>query len=253
MKHINNLSRALMPLLFLTALTNANVYAQEAAKPEAGKQVGMTFKTSDGAEVEYLLYLPKTYDAAIETKAPMTLFLHGSGERNGPLSLVAKWGPPRLAAAGKDFPFVLVSPQCPREERWNSTEQLNRLTELVDHVVSSYGVDEKKMYLTGLSMGGYGAWALAARDPTKFAAVVPICGGGKTDFAESLKDVPIWAWHGDEDGAVPFKQSVDLVDAIKEVGGTKVKFTSLEGIGHNCWSSAYATPQLYRWMMEQSR
>jgi len=250
MKRINTFSLA---LLLSIALTTARVHAQEGAAPEAGKQVEMTFKTSDGAEVEYLLYLPNTDDTASETKAPMVLFLHGSGERNGPLSLVAKWGPPRLAAAGEDFPFVLVSPQCPREDRWTSTVQLDRLTELVEHVTSNYGVDEKKMYLTGLSMGGYGAWSLAARDPTKFAAVVPICGGGKTDFAESLKDVPIWAWHGDQDGAVPFKQSVDMVDAIKEAGGTKVKFTSLEGVGHNCWSSAYATPQLYQWMMQQSR
>jgi len=240
--------------LFLAfTLTASFTQAQEDVKPEAGKQVEMSFKTSDGADVAYLLYLPKGYDAASEKKAPMMLFLHGRGESNGPLSLVAKWGPPKMAAAGADLPYVMVSPQCPKEDYWNSTVQLDRLTELMDHVASNYVVDEKKTYLTGLSMGGYGSWALAAKHPTKFAAVAPICGGGKADFAESLKDVPIWAWHGDQDGAVPFKLSVEMVDAIKEAGGTKVKFTSLEGIGHNCWSSAYATPQLYQWMMQQSR
>ena len=216
--------------LFLAfSLAASFVQAQEDVKPQAGKQVEMSFKTSDGAEVAYLLYLPKSYDAANEKKAPIMLFLHGRGESNGPLSLVAKWGPPKMAAAGNDLPYVMVSPQCPKEDYWNSTVQLDRLTELMDHVASNYVVDEKKTFLTGLSMGGYGSWALAAKHPTKFAAVAPICGGGKAEFAESLKDVPIWAWHGDQDGAVPFKDSVEMVDAIKEVGGTKVKFTSLEG------------------------
>ena len=180
------------------------------------------------------------------------LFLHGRGESNGPLSLVAKWGPPKMAAAGDELPFIVVSPQCPQEDYWNSEVQLNRLTELLDHVNSTYSVNEKKTYLTGLSMGGYGSWALAAKHPTKFAAVMPICGGGKTEFAEKIKDIPIWVWHGDQDRAVPFKQSVEMVDAIKEAGGTSIKFTSLEGIGHNCWSAAYGTPQLHQWMLQQS-
>ena len=242
-----------LTLIIAVACASANIFAQDATAPEKGKQVEMSFKTSDGAEVGYLLYLPPKYDKASEKKAPLMMFLHGRGESNGPLSLVAKWGPPRMAAAGSELPYVMVSPQCPKEDYWNSEVQLNRLTELLDHVTAEYAVNEKKMYLTGLSMGGYGSWSLAAKHPTKFAAVAPICGGGKPEFAEKLKDIPIWTWHGDQDTAVPFKQSVEMVDEIKKAGGTKIKFTSLEGIGHNCWSSAYATPQLFQWMMKQSR
>ena len=195
MKHFMMLS--LMLIVGVVSMSDAD--AQNAAEPEKGKQVEMSFKTSDGAEVGYLLYLPANYDPAGETKAPLMLFLHGRGESNGPLSLVAKWGPPKKAAAGEALPYVMVSPQCPRDDYWNKESQLNRLTELLDHVTSKYVVNEKKMYLTGLSMGGYGSWALAAKHPTKFAAVMPICGGGKPEFAEKLKDVPIWAWHGDQD------------------------------------------------------
>ena len=149
MKHFMMLS--LMLIVGVVSMSDAD--AQNAAEPEKGKQVEMSFKTSDGAEVGYLLYLPANYDPAGETKAPLMLFLHGRGESNGPLSLVAKWGPPRKAAAGDSLPYVMVSPQCPRDDYWNKESQLNRLTELLDHVTSKYVVNEKKIYLTGLSMG----------------------------------------------------------------------------------------------------
>ena len=243
---------ALLALFVSMTIANNSNAQDSAAKPEAGKQVELSFKTSDGTEVGYLLYLPKDYDTTGEKKVPVMLFLHGRGESNGPLSLVAKWGPPQLVEAGQDMPFLIVSPQCPKEDWWSSEVQLNRLTELMDEITSNYVVNEKKVYLTGLSMGGFGSWALSAMHPKKFAAVVPICGGGKVEFGEKIKDIPIWAWHGDQDGAVPFEKSVEMVDAIKKAGGDLVKFTTLEGIGHNCWSAAYATPQLYQWMLQQS-
>ena len=102
-------------------------------------------------------------------------------------------------------------------------------------------------------MGGYGSWTMAARHPERFAAVAPVCGGGKPEDASKLTDVPIWAFHGDQDRAVPFSKSVEMVDAIKAAGGTKVRFTTLEHIGHNCWSAVYATPELYNWMKQQAK
>lgn len=226
--------------------------AQEAKSESsaAGKQVELSLETSDGATVDYLLYLPKNYENG--KSVPMMLFLHGRGESNGPLSLVSKWGPPKMAASGEDFPFIIVSPQCPREDYWSSDVQVKRLKELLGKIESDYSIDKSKVYLTGLSMGGYGSWRMAAELPGKFAAVVPVCGGGKVEFAEKLVDTPIWVFHGDQDGAVPFQKSVEMVDAIKKAGGTSIKFTSLEGIGHNCWSATYATPQVYQWMLKQS-
>jgi predicted peptidase len=219
------------------------------AKPTPGKQVEMAFETSESGPIEYLLYLPDDYDE--KDKLPLMLFLHGRGESNGPLSLVAKWGPPRFVARGDTMPYVMVSPQCPKTDNWTSSTQQQKLIELLDSVVESLKVDKDRIYLTGLSMGGFGSWKLAASHPKRFAAVAPICGGTSGKHAESLKDVPIWAFHGDNDRVVPIKRTIDIVDAIKAAGGTSVRFTTLEGIGHNSWSSAYATPDLYRWMNKQ--
>ncbi len=227
--------------------------ADDAAADDAapGKQVELSLATSDGGNIGYLMYLPKNYDPAKEAM-PLMLFLHGRGESNGPLSLVAKWGPPMIVASGEDFPFILVSPQCPREDFWSSPVQEKRLVELLDHVTSSYKVDTTRVYLTGLSMGGYGSWRLAADHPERFAAVVPVCGGGKPEDAEKLKALPIWVFHGDQDGAVPIKRSIEMVDAINAAGSDKIRFTTLEHIGHNSWSAAYATPELYEWMLKHT-
>lgn len=102
-------------------------------------------------------------------------------------------------------------------------------------------------------MGGYGSWRFAADHPERFAAVIPICGGGNPDDAERLKNLPIWVFHGDQDDAVPFERSVEMVEAIREAGGNAIRFTSLEHIGHNSWSPAYATPELYSWLDRQKR
>ena len=149
------------------------------------------------------------------------------------------------------MPYVMVSPQCPKTDNWTSSTQQQKLIELLDSVVESLKVDKDRIYLTGLSMGGFGSWTLAASHPKRFAAVAPICGGTSGRHAESLKDVPIWAFHGDNDRVVPIKRTIDIVDAIKAAGGTSVRFTTLEGVGHNSWSSAYATPELYSWMNKQ--
>lgn len=236
--------------LILTVTATAQD-GQANAKPTPGQQIEMSFETADSGTIEYLLYLPSDY--AAQDKLPLMLFLHGRGESNGPLSLVAKWGPPRLVAEGDQMPYIIVSPQCPRTDNWASPTQRGRLIELLDSVVDQLKVDQDRIYLTGLSMGGFGSWRLAAEHPDRFAAVVPICGGTSGRHAEALKDIPIWAFHGDADSVVPIKRTRDIVDAIIEAGGTSVRFTTLEDIGHNSWSSAYATPGLYYWMNKQKR
>jgi predicted peptidase len=226
-------------------LSTASLHAED---PAAGKQVEQSFKSTGGITVPFLLSLPVT-DAA---KPPLMLFLHGRGESDGPLSIVAKWGPPRMAARGDKLPYILVSPQCPRASNWSAPEQQAALVELVDHIAKTYHADTRRLYLTGLSMGGYGSWRLAADHPEKFAAVAPICGAGNPVDGEKLTNVPIWAWHGTEDAAVPFQRSVEMVEAIKKAGGTKIRFTTLEHIGHNSWSAAYATPELFDWFNQHA-
>ena len=220
-----------------------------ADQPEAGKQVEQTLELKDGGTVDYLIYLPKDYDGTNPT--PTMLFLHGRGESFGPLSLVAKWGPPRMAARGDRLNFILVSPQCPKDDRWEHDSQQKVLIELLDHIQSKYKVDTDRVYLTGLSLGGHGSWRLASDHPQRFAAAAPVCGSGDLSKAKNLVSLPIWVFHGDKDTAVPYKDSVEMVAAIREAGGEKVRFTSLEHVGHNSWSAAYATPELFSWFAKQ--
>ncbi|MCA9263396.1 MAG: TIM barrel protein [Planctomycetales bacterium] len=226
--------------------------AQLGQQPAAGRQVEMEFTSKSGTKVPYLLYLPTGYDPSADKRWPLMLFLHGRGESYGPLSIVAKWGPPRMANRGDDLPYILVSPQCPGESAWNRDDQQALLDELLADIRSNHAADPDRVYLTGLSMGGYGSWRMAARHPDQFAAAAIICGGGSTSDAEKLVRLPIWVWHGDQDSAVPFRRSAEMVDTIRAAGGDRIRFTSLEHVGHNCWSAAYATPELYDWLNQHT-
>lgn len=235
-------------LLTCCVIMNSSCFG---AEPASGHQFEQKLQV-DGASIPYLLYLPRQYGSTT-TNWPLVLFLHGRGESDGPLSVVAKWGPPKIAARGEDLPFILASPQCPREDSWNRPSQQKLLAALLDRLQSSFRVDARRVYLTGLSMGGYGSWRLAADQPNRFAAVVPICGGGRPEDAERLKDLPIWVWHGTEDRAVPLQNSTKMVEAIKAAGGSKIRFTILEHVSHNSWEAAYATPEVFTWMLSQKR
>lgn len=234
----------------IALLSTLPSHSEDAPKPSPGKQIEHTTKDPENA-LSYLIYLPKSYDKASDQKWPLVLFLHGRGESYGPLSLVAKWGPPKFAQRGDDLPYILVSPQCPGSGSWRDETRQNQLSELLNHITDEYKVASNQIYLTGLSMGGYGSWTLAANHPNRFAAVVPICGGGEPSTAPKLVELPIWAFHGDQDRAVPLQKSVEMVNAIREAGGNKIRFTTLEHVGHNSWSSAYALPELYEWMFRK--
>lgn len=245
------LLRSLCIVLAISCGTTALVAAD---KPTSGKQVEQQFQAKDDekATCGYQLFLPKGWGFA-NKEWPLIFFLHGRGESYGPLSLVKKWGPPKIADSDPNFPYIVVSPQCPGKESWSQARQQKILIGLLDEIVSKYNVDKSRIYLTGLSMGGYGSWRLAADHPDRFAAVVPICGGGDPKDAEKLKNLPIWVFHGTEDRAVPLKRSVDMVEAIRKAGGKSIRFTTLEHYGHNSWSPTYASPELYSWLNQQKR
>jgi len=193
----------------------------------------------------YLLFRPKDYDK-ISQKWPLILFLHGAGESGDDLSRVKKNGLPKIVET-KDLPFVIVSPQSPRMG-WNA-EALNAL---LDEVMKDNRIDPDRVYLTGLSMGGYGTWALASAHPERFAAIAPICGGGDSKQAGRLKGLPTWVFHGAKDPTVPLARSEDMVKAIKEAGG-KPKFTVYPEAGHDSWSETYDNPELYEWFLKHKR
>ena len=159
------------------------------------------FETMIKRELNYLLFLPKDYAVDVSRPWPLILFLHGMGERGDNLELVKLHGIARIVDEQPDFPFIAVSPQCPINSIWPL--QIDTLKILLEDVMGKYAVDEKRVYLTGLSMGGYGSWAMGAIYPEMFAAVAPICGGGSVSAVCALKDTPVWAFHGEADPVVP--------------------------------------------------
>jgi len=212
----------------------------------SGQQAQVFEKTvTKTLSCDYLLFLPEGYGQKKQSW-PMILFLHGAGERGDDLRLVKKHGPPKIVEKQRDFPFIVVSPQCPAGDWW--TDKVEVLINLLDDIVSRYDVDTDRIYLTGLSMGGYGTWALAAAHPDRFAAIAPICGGGKGIMARRLNNVPVWAFHGAKDRVVPVKESEGLVDAIKARGGD-AKLTIYPDAGHDSWTVTYNNQELYDWFL----
>ena len=198
------------------------------------------------AQGNYLLYLPKDYGQQVGRRWPVVIFLHGSGERGANLDLVKKHGPPKLVEAGQQFPFILISPQCPSNQWWS----IATLNTMLAEVSKQYVVDQSRVYLTGLSMGGYGTWTWAAENPDRFAALAPICGGGKPEWAARLKKVPIWVFHGGQDKTVPVARAEEMVDALKAVG-SNVRLTVYPEAGHDSWTKTYNDPKFFDWLLQQ--
>lgn len=197
----------------------------------------------------YWLFLPTDESAKTEAGFPLLLFLHGAGERGSNPEAVKVHGPPMLLETEKAdaWPFITVSPQCPEGKYW-SPEQLLQLLDLVE---AKYPVDRGRLYVTGLSMGGYGTWMLLKTAPERFAAAAPICGGGDTQGVEKLIDIPIWVYHGGSDSVVPVERSERLVQAIWNAGGKKIKLTEYVGVDHNSWTQTYDNPEFYHWLLKQ--
>jgi predicted peptidase len=243
----------------LLALT-ARPFAQPAAtsNPPTTQMVKqLQFKGTQSIEVTYLLFLPKGYDAKAGKRWPMILFLHGAGERGSDIWKVAVHGPPKNVKMHTDFPFIVVSPQCPDDQIWSK----EALLKLLDEVTAKYAVDTNRVYLTGLSMGGYGTWELGLSEPERFAAIVPICGGGQIISVllagpvkgPALKTLGVWAFHGGKDPVVPLEESQRMVDALKKAGVQDVQLTVYPEAGHDSWTEAYNNPQLYEWLLKHRR
>lgn len=199
---------------------------------------------------QYLLYVPPEYAQDNAKKWPLLLFLHGAGERGNDVQRVKTHGPPKLIRQGKDLPFIVVAPLCPADEWW-SVDVLNAL---LDEVVETGRIDEDRVYCTGLSMGGYGTWELAFHYPDRFAAIIPICGGGESrrHRIDRLKHLPVWCFHGSDDEIVLLDESQRIVDKLREAGGN-VRFTVYEGVGHDSWTQTYDNPEIYEWLLSHRR
>jgi len=214
------------------------------AQVQTSEKANIVRKTT----LNYLLWLPEGYAKEKNKTFPLLIFLHGSGERGDSLNLVKKHGPPSFVENRPDFPFITVSPQCPLGVWWN----IQDLQAMLEQLIAKYHVDKSRIYLTGLSMGGFGTWAWACAYPKQFAAIAPICGGGDVIFADELKDVPVWAFHGEDDPVVPVKRTFEMVEAVNANGGS-ARMTLYPGVGHDSWVKAYQDEELYKWMLEKTR
>jgi len=227
-----------------------------------------------GTTYKYQVFVPEDWSA--KQKWPIILFLHGAGERGSDGLLQTDVGLPHSVRLDRSrFNAIIVMPQCLKDDWWGTSRMEEMALAILAAATKEFKGDGKRTYLTGLSMGGYGSWDLAAKYPGKFAAVVPICGGivlpehlrqmrpdlakgsypddpkSYEEVAKKIGKTPVWIFHGAADDVVPAEGSRKLYEALKAAGG-EVRYTEYPGVGHNSWDKAYAEPELMTWMFAQS-
>ncbi len=195
----------------------------------------------------YLLYVPENLP---KENRKLMIFLHGAGERGEDLEVVKVNGVPKLLAQGMDIPAVVICPQCPSDIVW--TNIVFAVKELIDKTVEEFEIDKNLITITGISMGAFGTWEMGLTYPGLFAAMAPVCGGGMSWRTALLRDIPIWAFHGDCDDLVPIKNSLDMVDGVNANGGN-AKLTIFHGIGHDSWTPAYEETTVIDWLLAQRK
>jgi predicted esterase len=218
------------------------------------KNISKTFnKTIEiQTSLDYLIYLPPNYAKKAAQKWPVLLYLHGAGERGNEINKVKAWGPTKYVETKGDLPFIVISPQCPSNKRWNDEIMQVTLKNLTDQLTQEYRVDQERIYLTGLSMGGYGTWALATQYPDYFAAMAMFCGSGDETLASKISHLPTRIYHGAKDSVVPISESDKLVKALTKHNGY-VDYTVYPIKEHVCWSEDYQDRNFYTWFLKHSR
>lgn len=230
---------------------------------------GRVFAPRPGEQLKYRLMLPKDYASATgPEKYPLVLFLHGAGERGDDNSRQLVHGCKDFASDENrtKYPCIVVVPQCPSGKRWvevdwaaeshrqpeEESPSLKLTRELISQLQQQLRVDSRRIYVTGLSMGGYGTWDLVTRTPDLFAAAAPICGGADETLADRVTKLPIWAFHGDKDSVVKVERTRRMIAAIEKAGGMP-KYTEYPGVNHDSWTRTYADPKFMEWLFAQKR
>ncbi len=222
-----------------------------------------SFQTK-GMTLPYRLLRPAKVEKG--TLYPLVIFLHGAGERGTDNETPLVHGVKEFAkpASRKAFPCFLIAPQCPEGKKWVEVDWSLRshempkvpsepeaiLLQLLDSLEKTLPIDKSRIYVTGLSMGGYGVWDLTCRHPDRFAAAVPVCGGGDESKGKKAAQVPVWAFHGAKDGVVVPERSRNMIEAMKKAGA-QPKYTEYPDVGHDAWNRAYADPAMMRWLFAQ--
>ena len=197
---------------------------------------------------KYLLYLPQDYKKR-DKEIPLVIYLHGASCKGSNLNKLKKYGLPYYVSKGKQYEFIIVSPQCPANKSWLSDDWFEPLYEELN---TKYHIDKHRVYVVGMSMGGYGAWHLAMEYPDKIAALVPLCGGcyDSTRICR-IKQIPVWAFHGALDKAIPISETEKLVAKLLNCNAP-VKYTRVEERGHNI-ANYFGRQEIYDWLLEQRK
>jgi predicted peptidase len=225
-----------------------------------------------GRSYRYQVYVPADFRS--KKSWPVILFLHGAGERGSDGLLQTDVGIGHaIRFDASRFPFIVVLPQCGKDKIWGEPDMQALALAALDVSIKQFHGDRKHVYLTGLSMGGFGTWELAARNPSRFAAIVPICSGVQpqkdwpqlrvtliddlkitdpfAEVAHRIGKTPVWMFHGDVDPSVAVEQSRRMAEALK-AAGADFKYTEYPGVNHNSWDKAYAEPDLVPWLLAHS-
>jgi len=243
----------MIPILALLALSSGVQATAPVRQTDPDPATGFLFKAVKvgATDYRYVVYVPRDYDAS--RKWPLIVFLHGAGEcgTEGVRQVSQGLGTAILANPAK-WPFIVVMPQKPDvKHAWEDHDVA--VIAMLDTTIAAYSVASERVYLTGLSQGGHGAWAIGARHPDRWAAIAPICGyGNPEEIAAPLKAMPIWCFHGEADTVVPPARSTAILDALKALGATP-KYTAYPGVGHNSWDKAYRDEPLAAWFLENVR
>lgn len=262
MHHFSTLS--LILLAAFVALSCNTAFAEQATESQADELADFearVFDDGDGNTLPYRLLAP----TEAEGPRPVLIFLHGAGERGDENRRQLIHGKDLLLKAAQEFGCIVIAPQCPKGDKWSNvdwsqgtitfadapSEPMRLTIATLESLASEYDIDTNRIYIMGLSMGGYGSWDAVCRWPGRFAATAPICGGGDPAKAPLLVDTPVWAFHGDEDTVVSVDLTRAMVQAIKDAGG-EPKYTEYPGVGHGSWVPAFAEPELLSWMTAQS-
>lgn len=274
------MSHNLLTLILVTAVASLNVQCQTVSRQSVDKgpidqaSSSLPQETQNNAfkeklfvnarneRMRYLLFVPKDYDK--QKQYPLVLWLHGGGSRGDDLRKLLTYGDEHgigyfaRADSQSKYPSFIVAPQCPPDRLWGDpdseqpTAEMRLVMEILEQVQADFRIDNRRLYVTGISLGGYGTWDIIGRSPAMFAAAIPICGGGNPSKAPLMVKTAIWAFHGDRDELVNVSESRRMITAIRNAGG-KPRYTEYKGVGHNSWERAFAEQDLLPWMFAQRR
>ena len=254
-------------LLLLALMVGHLLLAQESTSQLPGINLFEAHRHIEGNDtLPYRLY----HSQKADTEAlPLVIFLHGAGERGNDNCMQLKHCIKYFLddTVTSRYPFLLMIPQCPNGKRWVNTDwslsehtmdsvptaELHGVMAVRDSLVDVGAVDSSRVYICGISMGGFGTWDALQRWPEKFAAAIAICGGGDPAYAEAMKDIPIYIFHGLQDGIVMPSRSIQMYDALLDAGNEEAVLVTYPELGHGCWDEAFSTPGLLGWMFGKKK